>query len=85
MATIQLTTEDIEPIVRRVLDVADRFESDRISYRHQEAARVIGLTPELLDTYRREGRVPANKLGKYWMYQREDLIALVTTSDMARA
>lgn len=78
MATIQLSRDDIEPIVRHVLEIADRFEPDAISYRHKQAAAAIGMDEQQLATYRRGGMIPATKLGKFWYYTRDDLIALVT-------
>ena len=78
MATIQLSRDDIEPIVRHVLEIADRFEPDAISYRHRDAARAIGMDEQQLTTYRQAGLIPATKLGKFWYYTRDNLVALVT-------
>jgi hypothetical protein len=83
MATIQLTRDDIEPIVRHVLEVADRFEPAQISYRHLDAARAIGMDEQQLKAFRAAGIIPARKLGKFWYYTREDLISLVTQHEMS--
>ncbi len=82
MATIQLSRDDIEPIVRHVLEVADRLEPGQISYRHLDAARAIGMDEQQLRAFRQAGLISATKLGKFWYYTREDLISLVTNQEI---
>ena len=83
MATIQLTRDDIEPIVRHVLEVADRLEPGQIAYRHQDAARAIGMDEQQLRAFRQAGLIPATQLGKFWYYRRDDLVALVTQQEIS--
>ena len=45
----------------------------------QEAAKLLGIRPKVLERWARKGELPALKIGKYWRYRMEDLEAWVNS------
>ncbi len=70
-----VVTADVREIVRvtiRELAEAGVF-CERLAYSQGEAARLLGVTPRLIDQERRAGRLKAVKIGNRFVYSRADL------------
>ena len=82
-ACLTVPPEILEPLVRRVIDAAlCRLEEvrgslpDRLCFRENEAARLMGLNPHQLRDARLRGEIEAHVgPGRVILYRREQLLA----------
>lgn len=77
---IELSPDDLRPLVQQVVAevLADRPRSaERLAWTEAEAAELLGLARHQLRDRRLEGRVRPAKVGKSYLYSRQDLEQLL--------
>lgn len=81
MTHLALDAETLRPLITEVVQqtLAQCQElngEQRLAWREDEAAKLIGMQPHQLRDRRLEGRIPATKIGRSWYYCREELLRL---------
>ena len=67
----------IETVVQQVLRQLDEVRSqhgDRLAYTEPEAAAALSVQPHVLRDARLRGEIAAVRMGKRWLYSREELM-----------
>lgn len=84
---IEVEQNDLRPLVQLVVDqTIERIEvakakvsGDRLAYPESEAAMLLGLATHSLRDSRLRGEVVASRIGKKVIYERSELIRLLTS------
>jgi hypothetical protein len=83
MTSILLDENTLRPLISEVVQqtLAEIHHTsadgkERLAWREDEAAQLVGMQPHQLRDRRLEGEIQATKVGRSWYYVREELMKL---------
>ena len=70
-------TEPVKPVKKKPQSVKKDLSNDYTCYKLSEVASISRLSPRTIQTYVKEGILPATMVGNKWLVSKEDLERLL--------
>lgn len=83
MLRVELTEQELEPLIRRIvgeaLSGAAKLPAGRLAYTEAEAAALLGVPKHVLRDSRLRGEIQARRVGKGYLYSHAELTRFLTS------
>jgi hypothetical protein len=76
-----IVVEVVHEVLRQHLDHEHQLQANRIGYTEGEAAALLGVQQYVLRDCRLRGEISARKVGKRFVYSRQELLKFLAAKD----